>query len=120
MNKNLKLGLGVALLGTAIFLIYKQSKDKKAKASQDPICKDGEELVTEMLNVPCTAGSPSNCGSFETKVCKPIVTSFSKVKCNDGTEDIAMSDSPCIDNGGIFIIYSKQNDDIQAERFNGY
>lgn len=83
MNKNLKLGLGVLLLGTAIFLIYKKPKDKKVKQGQDPVCKDGEELVTEMMNVPCTAGSPSNCGSFETKVCKP------KARITTGGLDIA-------------------------------
>ena len=74
MNKNLKLGLGVALWGTAIYLIYKQSKDKKAKANQDPTCKAGEELVTETVNVPCMpspSGDTSNCKSIETKVCKP-------------------------------------------------
>ena len=64
MNKNLKLGLGVLLLGTAIFLIYKKPKDKKEKKGQDPVCKDGEELVSIDCN--CIT-APCNCP----KVCKP-------------------------------------------------
>jgi hypothetical protein len=119
MNKNLKLGLGVALLGTAIFLIYKQSKDKKVKASQDPVCKDGEHL--EDLVSPCLPNTPC---PPKVKICKPNSQGVFKVKCNDGTEDVSNGDSlPCVSNGGVVgsVLNEKlQMEEAETEGFGGY
>lgn len=73
MDKKTKLVLGVLLLGAAVIIAIK-SKKPKTSASTDPVCKAGEELVTETVNVPCMpspSGDTSNCKSIETKVCKP-------------------------------------------------
>lgn len=65
MDKKIKLWVGIALVGVAAYLILKP-KTPKTSASNDPKCKDDEELVDDTPCPECIA-PPCPCP----KICKP-------------------------------------------------
>jgi len=67
MTKQIKMWVGIALVGTAIYLVYTKSKKPK-----DPVCAADEELV----DAPCPQCETAPCPCPKTKICraKPVNT----------------------------------------------
>jgi hypothetical protein len=121
MDKKIKLWVGIALVGVAAYLILKP-KTPKTTASTEPKCKDDEISSTKIVN------------GKETKVCESKYVQDHtapredyNVTCVDGTTDVSNGELlPCLSNGGVVGSTrvstggGKQNDDVQAEGFNGY